>query len=392
MTARKRNERTPVTFRGQRVPGLFTRTLGDGSQVFEAKWKQNGRVRSQRLDARDVSEARQELHAVRAGVKTAGPNDGPTLNDLARERFADQQARTLLPANDRRRVSPRTVDVSRDRYDRYVAPKLGKRSAASLTTMDVATLVRHLGQRLAPATVNGTLTVLSGVLSYGVRQQVLPANVVRDLHRDDRPGTERTKQPRYLTQDDAEAILRRMSPAYKPVASLMYYLGLRVSEALGLTWADIDLAAGTVTVSQQRGPDGKLAPLKTKAGHRTLSMSTVVREQLLAAKARVDALQVARIDRAGLIFPAGNRHNARRAVARAAYLAGLNTPDVKPVGCHDLRHSFAYHGLTTMGLPVTKVSAMLGHANPQVTLTTYAGLADDGLADASDALAASFGS
>ena len=88
------------------------------------------------------------------------------------------------------------------------------------------------------------------------------------------------------------------------------------------------------------------------------------------------------MDRAGLIFPAGNRHNAPPAVARAADLAGLNdVADVKPVGCHDLRHSFAFHCLVTLGMPVTQVSPMMGHAQVTVTLNTYGGLTDDGLAE-----------
>ena len=63
-------------------------------------------------------------------------------------------------------------------------------------------------------------------------------------------------------------------------------------------------------------------------------------------------------------------------------MAGLNEDaGVKPVGRHDLRHSFAYHCLVTLGLAVTQVSPMLGHSNVTTTLDVYGGLTDSGVAD-----------
>ena len=206
-TPTDRRKRSPVSFRGQRVQSLYTRRLGDGREVYEAVWKHDGRVRSQVLETTppNVSAARQELFALRAGLKDTGT--GPTLGDLADAHFDDQQTRVKLPAHDRRRRSQRTVDTGRYRFDRYIRPKLGNRRADSLTVLDVAALVRSWGNSIAPATQTGTLNVLSAVLGYGVRQQLLPLNVVRDLHRDDRPGIARTKEPRYLTQDEAHALM-----------------------------------------------------------------------------------------------------------------------------------------------------------------------------------------
>ena len=140
-------------------------------------------------------------------------------------------------------------------------------------------IVRSWGDTLAPATQTGTLTVLSGVLSYGVRQQLLPANVVRDLHRDDRPGTERTKQPRYLTKRDAEARTKsKMSNAYRPVAALMYYNGPARQRSLGPALVGRRLRAwGTGTVNPQRGPRRQAGTTQDQCrGQRTLRMSQLV--------------------------------------------------------------------------------------------------------------------
>jgi integrase len=49
-------------------------------------------------------------------------------------------------------------------------------------------------------------------------------------------------------------------------------MGLRVSEALGLRWRDVDFKGGTITIAGQLGRDGKtwLPVVKTKASAATV--------------------------------------------------------------------------------------------------------------------------
>jgi integrase len=70
------------------------------------------------------------------------------------------------------------------------------------------------------------------------------------------------------------------------------------------------------------------------------------------------------------------RTNALRAITNAAKRAGLSPEGTQPVGVHDLRHSFAAYAFG-LGLTPVQVARMMRHANPQVTLTVYAGLASD---------------
>jgi len=70
-----------------------------------------------------------------------------------------------------------------------------------------------------------------------------------------------------------------------------------------------------------------------------------------------------------------HRHAVGNAVRTAGDKAGLNPSGVKPVAPHDLRHSCA--GLLfAAGVPVPKVAAILRHADPRITLSTYAGLVE----------------
>jgi integrase len=143
-----------------------------------------------------------------------------------------------------------TEDTSLARL--HVLPVLGRRAVADLTPADVRRMLDAVaskkvarrgpegdGRRLSAWSRSGLLSILSGVLTYGVRQGVVAHNVVRDLGRDDRPGAQRKSEPRYLSPDELDALIASMGDTFRPVAATCAYAGLRLSEALGLRWRDV---------------------------------------------------------------------------------------------------------------------------------------------------------
>jgi integrase len=69
-------------------------------------------------------------------------------------------------------------------------------------------------------------------------------------------------------------------------------------------------------------------------------------------------------------------HNVKhRAITAAADKAGLNPGGTEPLGAHDCRHTYASH-MIFAGTDVYTLSRILGHANPTITLNTYAGVFD----------------
>jgi integrase len=381
-----RRTRTPVMYRGERVRGLYVRTLGDGTKVYEYAARIGGKMRSKRLTTTppNVGAARHEIHDLHAGTRVEPGRI--TLGDLADAAFEAMQAR-VAHADPKRRRSQRTVDTDRQRFDAHVRPLLGNRQADALTITDVRRLVEGLSDKLAPSTASGTLSVLSSVLAFGQKYEGLQRNVARELPRDDRPGQARTKEPRYLSQAEGDALISKLSPSYRAVGALCFYMGLRVSEALGLTRADVDFGTRTLEVRQQRGPKETLVPLKTGASRRTLSMPDAVVRELQAVRSR-DYGDVIPFPPA-LVFPRANRHNARRAVTTAAGHAGLNVEGRKPVSPHDLRHSFAAV-LFEQNVNPVRIAALMGHRSARVLLDVYAGLLENiGRQSAADDLYAS---
>jgi integrase len=74
--------------------------------------------------------------------------------------------------------------------------------------------------------------------------------------------------------------------------------------------------------------------------------------------------------------PLGHRNVQRRALARAATMAGLDDGDWPPLRFHDLRHTFASHLIIDLGLDVVQASHILGHARVTTTLDVYSHLFD----------------
>jgi integrase len=139
---------------------------------------------------------------------------------------------------------------------------------------------------------------------------------------------------------------------------LMVDSGARISELLALTWADLDLAAGTMTI---RGG-------KTPSAARVVALEAVT-------VAELRRWHLASGRRAGVVFPV-HRGTAANGYGRAATAAGI-----KNVSPRTIRHSVDTWAISA-GATASGVAARLGHRSAAFTLQRYVhpGRADDAAA------------
>jgi integrase len=234
---------------------------------------------------------------------------------------------------------------------------------------------------LAPATVVSTINMTSGLLRYGIRVGVTDRNPVRDLDRDDRPSAKRQSEPRYLTSEQVTSLLGRMTNTFRPIAACCALAGLRLGEALGLTWGDVDFDAKTITVTAQLGRDGKRVPTKTVSSSAPVPLLPALERELRAHRSRQAGRDLRFVRRDALVFctargkPQSHR-NTLRAVKDAGDAVGLNGEGRETVGLHDLRHSFVAIALAN-GVTLPEAAMLARHASPRVTLAIYAGVAEN---------------
>lgn len=174
----------------------------------------------------------------------------------------------------------------------------------------------------------------------------------------------RSTLPEYLEKDEVESLLHC---APHPQAALLMLLqwraGLRVSEALALTVADLTLTGDHPTLRVRHGKGGK-------------SRLVPVHPELAAALRNV----IAYGNRSGQLVQATPSTAWRwvKASQQAAEKLGA-IPLGRRIATHTLRHSAARHWLAS-GIPINVVSRWLGHASIQTTLI-YLTILPDPLGD-----------
>jgi integrase len=163
---------------------------------------------------------------------------------------------------------------------------------------------------------------------------------------------------------------------------LLRIAALRISEALGLRWRDVDFNGGKLTIQVQLGDDGGVAHPKTEASVATLPLLPALARELREHRSRLASRDLRLVHPDALVFTTRtgrpqSRRNALRALHAAGAAVGLNGGGRELVGCQDLRHSFVGLALAS-GASLAEVAALARHASARVTMQVYAGIIDNG--------------
>jgi integrase/recombinase XerD len=212
------------------------------------------------------------------------------------------------------------------------------------------------GRGLGPRSRARHLAALRGFHRFLVDERLAPKNPTEDLDTPRHPK----KLPIYLTLPEVEALLG--APDEKSMAGqrdramleVLYATGLRVSELIRLSIADLNLQDGFL-IAFGKGRKERVVPLGRQA---------IQKVQQYLATARGGLLK-GRQSKALFVTPRGagfSRMGFWKLIRRHAFTAGIT----KPLSPHKLRHSFATH-LVERGADLRAVQQMLGHADLATT-------------------------
>lgn len=161
---------------------------------------------------------------------------------------------------------------------------------------------------------------------------------------------------------------------YKCFFELLYYCGLRRSEARGLQWKHIDFKNKLLTVSQQvlnpsnsnASTEWYISSTKTEASNRTIPVPTTLLNDLSELKKTNERLskfkQTWFVLGDDVPMATGRMYFYRDKYAEKA--------GIRRIRLHDFRHSCA-SALISGAAPITAVSNFLGHSETTETLETY---------------------
>ena len=161
---------------------------------------------------------------------------------------------------------------------------------------------------------------------------------------------------------------------YKCFFELLYYCGLRRSEARGLQWKHIDFKNKLLTVSQQvlnpsisnASTEWYISSTKTEASNRTIPVPTTLLNDLSELKRTNEKFSKFK----QTWFVLGD--NVPMATGRMYFYRDkyAKKAGIRRIRLHDFRHSCA-SALISGAAPITAVSNFLGHSETTETLETY---------------------
>jgi integrase/recombinase XerD len=253
------------------------------------------------------------------------------------------------------RRSPRTVDAYRRDLAAFGATIDGP--IGQTTTEEIeAWLAAMRADGRAPSTIARRLATVRSYLRHLMLVGTRADNPAASIAGPRRPKT----VPRTLSPAEAERLVEAASGTApramrdRALVELLYGAGLRVSEAVGLVKASVDLEQRIVRVVGKGGKE-RIVPLGRPAADAVRRYMSLGRPHL-DRRHRPDLFLNAR---GGALTRAG----AFLILRRVADRAGLEAGRVHP---HLLRHSFATH-LLEGGADLRSVQEMLGHADVGTT-------------------------
>jgi integrase len=149
----------------------------------------------------------------------------------------------------------RTVEDYRWALSHHLLPHFADHRLTDITieTVDAYKSEKLREGRLGAAQINKTLVRLAQVLEEAVEYGHLPTNPARGRRR--RVKASRPQRS-WVEPEQLPALLDAADAWHRPVIATLAGAGLRVGEAVGLEWRDINLATGTLTVQESKTDAG----------------------------------------------------------------------------------------------------------------------------------------
>ena len=292
-----------------------------------------------------------------------------TLREYAEQWYSIKSA-TLSRASD---------NAYRSQLHACILPALGSRFLRSITTADCFELLRQEAEAGKSAShIRKVRMILRQIFRHALDDGSVERDPTRLLPL---PEMRQPNRRRALTAAETQAALTGgHSHPDGLLLLLLYYLGLRRGEALGLQWTDIDWTSETVHIQRDvdfaQGSSTRLGRLKTPASDRVLPIPD-------------DLLAVLRSKRGiGLLIHAAHSGDPiseatfkRKWASLCQAMGEAGADDLDERGASRLTPHFFRHNYATLlyraNVDVLQAQQWLGHTDIKVTLGIYSHLASE---------------
>ncbi len=263
----------------------------------------------------------------------------------------------------------RTYRKYKQQIDKYIVPILGDFDANRITAVDLQKFSVSLARSgLAANSVNFIVAILKSSLKKGVNLGTIDRQFTDAISR---PKT-RQSTVTCFSKDEQKKIESYVFTHQKPFLFgilLSLYSGLRIGELLALTWDDVDLKKGILSVTKSCH-DSWAGKRYVKIFDSTKTQSS---ERIIPLpKQIIDYMKKLRkLTGTKFVVSGRSEYGAQIRSYQRTFSIVLRKLNIEHKGFHALRHTFATRALE-VGMDVKTLSEILGHRNPMITLQRYA--------------------
>lgn len=290
------------------------------------------------------------------------------------------------------------INTQENNYNKHIKDYFSKvDNVGKLTYEDIYQFREHLRQKVAQNsgnplstnTINKIMILLKKIFDVGLRKGYYAKNPVKLLKK---LPIEKAKM-QYWTVLEFQKFLTLFEPEeynIKLLFMVLFFTGLRLGEALALTWQDIDFSSNIIYITKSVYVNkgiSYISTTKTKAGTRSIVINKKLSQELQEWRQHQKHLleQFTNDNLTLQVFQNSPIIITKNAIEKQ-YKKILERDDtLKKIRIHDFRHSHASL-LINQGEDYLVVKERLGHASITTTIDTYSHLYPSKQKDLADKL------
>lgn len=297
-----------------------------------------------------------------------------------------------------------TLNYYRNVYRRYISPVFGEKRIKDLETTAIQRFVNEMARKYSKSTAEAISFLLFDCLDQAKKIHMISVNPMFDVSK---PRYKERERKKALTAKQANMFLdyaKGCNSPYYLIFKMLYLSGLRIGEALGLRWKNVDFEQEcfyvTQTLSRLPRTGFYLANPKSNAGKRRIRMERNGELYNLLKTRRIEQFEQ-RASAGGLWHPIKGMEDLvfTTSVGTPHYYSniwlemdklinkmqeqGIDIPHFSP---HILRHSYATVAYKNGMRPKT-LQRVLGHSSYKTTMDMYVDVEDEAINQEMDLVA-----
>jgi integrase len=344
----------------------------NGPDVWVYRWRETDQHGQRCLRKQIIGTAKQ--YPTKAQASSAIESLKLTVNRQGFQRMAGSTTFSALiehyrlkelPKSNHERKTKKTKEVYESNLKNHIVPRWGSYQLRDILSVEVEEWLESL--KLAPSSRAKLRNQMSAVFRHGIRwgwigQYENPIAMVRVSAR-------RLRTPETLTAEEFRALFGKLPDRERAMGTICATTGLRISEALGLKWADIDFQKRQANVLRSV-VDGAVGRCKTEVSQQPVPLDDLTLIELQAWRAvtmyAADADWAFASEKLFGTTPVWANTSLQKILQPAARRAGIS----KRIGWHMFRHTYSSL-LSECGDDVKVVQELMRHAKISTTMEVY---------------------